>query len=125
MAAANELQIGGMQDDRVKAAREFDGPGHAVAVDPELPFTVCIVPDEEIFPLRLREPAAQLKEIRAAADELRAGGLPEGTEARQIIDGFEEIGFALAILAPKKGGAGRKSDFALGKVPEIRKMEAG
>jgi hypothetical protein len=58
-------------------------------------------------------------------NHLRAADAAKGTERGHEVDGFEDVGFALSVVAEQQVEAGRKIDVEPRVIAEVAKSEMG
>jgi hypothetical protein len=120
----DELQIFGAKDDGAQGAKIirqfFDG----LAVESELPFAGGPV-DLDLAVALPHHVAANKVAFRAVTDHLRAADAAEGTQRGHEIDGLQDVGLALCIVAEQQMEAGRKIGVQPRVVAEVTESQMG
>src|SRR5690606_24276969 len=80
--------------------------------------------DLALPPRRLvAEPAAHMERLGAEPDQPLVRRTPEGSEDLQVVDRFQEVGLARAVVADDRDAGGRESELELREVPEVAETQ--
>ena len=120
--AFDELEVFGAKDDGAQGAEIFHEAFYGLAVEGEVPFAAGPVHFDFAFALA-DDFAADKVAFGAVPDHLGAADAAKGAEGGHEVDGFEDVGLALGVVAEEDVEAGRKIDVQPRVIAEVTETQ--